>query len=100
GMWTLRAKRHVVSSITTLLVARSDTVEQEAQMNGHFVLADLFRSSNPTGLLEPKRPLLLLPRTAADELPVYPEQLSMVEGRPRRKLDPAWSVFPAQDRQS
>ena len=62
-------------------------------MNGHFVLADLFRSLNPAGLVEPKRPHLLLPRTPADELPPYREQPSIVDGRHRRKLDPAWSVF-------
>jgi hypothetical protein len=64
-------------------------------MNGHFVLVDFFHSLNPTGLVEPKRSRLLLPRTAADELPPYREQPSIVDGRRRRKLDPAWSVPPA-----
>jgi hypothetical protein len=56
-------------------------------MNAYSGLANLFRSCTAIRI-EQKQPLRLLPRTAADELPLYPEQLTIIEGGRRREFDP------------
>jgi hypothetical protein len=56
-------------------------------MNAYSGLAELFRSHTAI-LFKEKQPLRLLPRTAADELPPYREQLTVIDGGRRRALDP------------
>ena len=63
-------------------------------MNAYSVLADLFRPHGATELPGQEQPTRLLPMTAADELPPCPEQLVIIDGRRRRKLDPTWAVVP------
>ena len=64
-------------------------------MNAYSALADLLQPRIKIGLLKEKRSLRLVPRTAADELPPYPEQLSMIDGIRRRD---SMATFIAVDR--
>lgn len=68
-------------------------------MNAYSGLADLFRSHTVTRLKQ-QQPVRLVPRTAADELPAYPEQMSIMDGgrqgSRRRELDPL-AAFAASD---
>jgi hypothetical protein len=41
------------------------------------------------------RKLVLLPRTAADELPPYREQPWIIDSRGYRKIDPSMTLVPA-----
>jgi hypothetical protein len=54
-------------------------------MNAYSVLADLFRHHGETGQPWQKPPHRLQPITAADELPPYPEQLTVIDGIRRRE---------------
>jgi hypothetical protein len=44
--------------------------------------------------LASEQPIRLLPRMPTDELPPYPEQPAILDGRRRRALDPIWTVVP------
>ncbi len=41
-----------------------------------------------------RKPISLLPITAADELPARGEKLTLLYGRRRRVLDPNWALVP------
>ena len=65
-------------------------------MLGYSVLSDLLRPRPTTGrtvsILEQQ---VLLPRTAADELPPYREQPWIIDKRGYRKIDPSMTLVPA-----
>ena len=54
-------------------------------MNAYSVLVGLLRSCTGSAPSKQKQPLPLQPRTAADEQPPYPEQLSVVDGIGQRE---------------
>ena len=66
-------------------------------MNAGWGVADILRprticrrtASEP---LQAGKPLRLVPRTAADELPPFGEQVSLIDGRPQRGHDPIWRL--------
>jgi hypothetical protein len=62
-------------------------------MNTYFLLANLLDPTNEgkaaTHVWQP----VLLPRTAADELPPYRDQPWIIDGRGYRKIDPS-CLFP------
>lgn len=64
-------------------------------MNAYSVLANLLRSSNEAATAAQVRQPILLPRTAADELPPYREQPWIIDGRGYRKIDPSMTLVPA-----
>ena len=63
-------------------------------MNAYSVLANLFCSTNEEVAAVQVRQPVLLPRTAADELPPYREQPWIVDGRRYRKIDPSMTLVP------
>jgi hypothetical protein len=64
-------------------------------MLGYSVLSDLFRSSPTTGRTVSILPQqVLLPRTAADELPPYRDQPWIIDKRGYRKIDPSMTLVP------
>jgi hypothetical protein len=67
---------------------------REAVMNGYSVLTNLLRSSKTQVAAVQDRPPVLLPRTAADELPPYREQPWIIDGRGYRKIDPSMTLVP------
>ena len=63
-------------------------------MNAYSVLANLLRStSEGVSAIQIRQPVLL-PRTAADELPPYRDQPWIVDGRGQRKVDPSMTFVP------
>jgi hypothetical protein len=56
-------------------------------MNVYSVLTDLLRSTNDEAAVRGRNPVLL-PRTAADELPPYREQPWIIDRRGYRKIEP------------
>jgi hypothetical protein len=63
-------------------------------MNAYSVLANLLRStSEGVSAIQIRQPVLL-PRTAADELPPYRDQPWVVDGRGHRKVDPSMTFVP------
>jgi hypothetical protein len=64
-------------------------------MNTYSVLANLLRSTNEEVAATQLRQPILLPRTAADELPPYREQPWVIDGRGYRKIDPSMTLVPA-----
>jgi hypothetical protein len=64
-------------------------------MNAYSVLANLLRSTSEGVPAMQIRQPVLLPRTAADELPPYRDQPWIVDGRGHRKVDPSMTFVPA-----
>jgi hypothetical protein len=62
-------------------------------MNTYSALTNLLRVTN--GAAVQVRKPVLLPRTAADELPPYREQPWIIDGRGYRKIDPSMTLVPA-----
>jgi len=75
-------------------LADNDLREGKALMNPYSVLANLLSSTNEEEPAVQVRKLVLLPRTAADELPPYREQPSIIDGRWRREIDPNLTLVP------
>ena len=64
-------------------------------MLGYSVLSDLLRPRPTTGrTVSILHQQVLLPRTAADELPPYREQPWIIDKRGYRKIDPSMTVVP------
>ena len=63
-------------------------------MNAYSVLANLLRSTNEGVVATQVRQPVLLPRTAADELPPYRGQPWVIDGRGYRKVDPSMTLVP------
>lgn len=63
-------------------------------MNTYSVLGNLLRSTNEGVAATLVRRPILLPRTAADELPPYREQPWVIDGRGYRKVDPSMTLVP------
>jgi hypothetical protein len=64
-------------------------------MSGYSILSDLLRPLSKSGraVLELQQQVLL-PRTAADELPPYREQPWIIDRRGYRKVDPSMTFVP------
>ena len=65
-------------------------------MNAYSVLGGRCRprTNEPRTAPELQQPVQLLPRTAADELPPYREQPSIIDERWRREIDPNLTLVP------
>jgi hypothetical protein len=63
-------------------------------MNAYSVLANLLRSTSEEVVAIQVRHPLLLPRTAADELPPYRQQPWDIDRRGYRKVDPHMTFVP------
>ena len=63
-------------------------------MNAYSVLANLLRSTNEGVVAIQVRQPVLLPRTAADELPPYRDQPWVIDGHGYRKVDPSMTLVP------
>jgi hypothetical protein len=63
-------------------------------MNAYSVLANLLRSTNEGVAATQVRQPVLLPRTAADELPPYRDQPWSIDRRGYRKIDPCMTLVP------
>jgi len=64
-------------------------------MLGYSVLSDLIRPRPPTGrTVSVLQQQVLLPRTAADELPPYRDQPWIIDKRGQRKIDPNMRLVP------
>ena len=63
-------------------------------MNAYSVLANLLRSTSEEVAPVQVRHPVLLPRTAADELPPYREQPWDIDRRGYRKIDPCMTFVP------
>jgi len=75
-------------------LAGNDLREGKALMNAYPVLANLLRSTNEEEPAVQVRKPVLLPRTAADELPPYREQPWIIDRRGYRKIDPSMTLVP------
>ena len=63
-------------------------------MNAYSVLANLLGSTNEEVAAVQVRQPILLPRTAADELPPYREQPWDIDRGGYRKIDPCMTLIP------
>ena len=63
-------------------------------MNANSVLADLLRSTNEEVAAVQARQPVLLPRTAADELPPHRQQPWDIDRGGYRKIDPCMTFVP------
>ena len=63
-------------------------------MNAYSVLANLLRPTNEGVAVIQVRQPVLLPRTAADELPPYREQPWIIDRCGYRKIDPSMTLVP------
>ena len=63
-------------------------------MNAYSRLANLLYPTNEGEAAVQVRQPVLLPRTAADELPPYREQPWIIDGRGYRKIDPSMTLVP------
>jgi len=64
-------------------------------MNVYSVMTKLLRPTNEGSAAVEARPPILLPRTAADELPPYRQQPWMIDRGGYRKIDPSMTLVPA-----
>jgi hypothetical protein len=64
-------------------------------MNVYSVMTKLLRPANEGSTAFEVRQPILLPRTAADDLPPYREQPWIVDRRGYRKIDPNMALVPA-----
>ena len=75
-------------------LAGNDLREGKVRMNTISLLANLLHRTNEgAGAVQVRQPLLL-PRTAADELPPYREQPWIIDRRGYRKIDPSMTLVP------
>ena len=73
---------------------QGNALRREAVMNAYSVLIHLLRSPNAqVAAVQDRRPVLL-PRTAADELPPYREQPWDIDRGGDRKIDPCMTFVP------
>jgi hypothetical protein len=63
-------------------------------MNAYSLLANLLDPTNEGEAAVQVRQPVLLPRTAADELPPYRDQPWIIDGRGYRKIDPSMTLVP------
>jgi hypothetical protein len=63
-------------------------------MSAYSRVADLFRLANRVGADIQARAPILLPRTAADELPPYRDQPWVIDKSGCRKIDPSLTLVP------
>ena len=63
-------------------------------MNAYSLLTNLLRSTDGEGAAVQLRKPVLLPRTAADELPPYREQPWIIDRSGYRKIDPSMTLVP------
>ena len=63
-------------------------------MNAYSVLTSLLRPANEVGVALEVRQPILLPRTAADDLPPYREQPWIIDRGGHRKIDPSTTLVP------
>jgi hypothetical protein len=64
-------------------------------MNAYSLMTKLLRPTNEGSAAFEVRQPILLPRTAADELPPHREQPWIIDGRGYRKIDPSMTLVPA-----
>jgi hypothetical protein len=76
-------------------LADNDLREGKALMNTYSVLTKLLHPTNEEAAAVQVEKPMLVPRTAADELPPYREQPWIIDGRGYRKIDPAMTLVPA-----
>ena len=75
-------------------LAGNDLREGKVRMNTISLLSNLLHRTNEgAGAVQVRQPLLL-PRTAADELPPYREQPWIIDRRGYRKIDPSMTLVP------
>ena len=75
-------------------LAGNDLREGNVRMNTISLLSNLLHPTNEGAAAVRVRQPLLLPRTAADELPPYREQPWMIDRRGYRKIDPSMTLVP------
>jgi hypothetical protein len=75
-------------------LADNDLREGKAVMNAYSALTNLLRSTNGEVAAVQVRKPVLLPRTAADDLPPYRGQPWIIDGRGYRKVDPGMTLVP------
>ena len=75
-------------------LAGNDLREGKVRMNTISLLSNLLHPTNEGAAAVQVRQPLLLPRTAADELPPYREQPWMIDRRGYRKIDPSMTLVP------
>ena len=75
-------------------LAGNDLYEGRPSMNAYSVLANLLRLANARVVAIQVGQPVLLPRTAADELPPYREQPWGIDRRGYRKIDPCMTLVP------
>ena len=63
-------------------------------MNAYSVMAKLLRPASEVSAAFEVRQPILLPRTAADELPPYREQPWIIDKGGYRKIDPSMTLVP------
>jgi len=63
-------------------------------MNVYSLMTKLLRPTNEGSAAFEVRPPILLPRTAADELPPYREQPWIIDNGGYRKIDPSMTLVP------
>ena len=74
--------------------AGNDLREGKVRINTISLLSNLLHPTNEGAAAVQVRQPLLLPRTAADELPPYREQPWMIDRRGYRKIDPSMTLVP------
>jgi hypothetical protein len=75
-------------------LADNDLREGKVRMNTISLLSNLLRSTNKGVAVVQVRQPVLLPRTAADELPPYREQPWNFDRRGYRMIDPCMTLVP------
>ena len=63
-------------------------------MNAHSLMTKLLRPTNEGSAAFEVRHPILLPRTAADDLPPYHEQPWIIDRREYRNIDPSMTLVP------
>ena len=63
-------------------------------MNAYSLMAKLLRPTNESSAALEVRPPILMPRTAADDLPPYREQPWIIDRGGYRKIDPSMTLVP------
>lgn len=64
-------------------------------MNAYSLMTKMLRPANDGSAAFEVRQPILVPRTAADELPPYREQPWIIDRRGYRKIDPSLTLVPA-----
>ena len=86
GYWRVGKVTSIRLTQAYTRLAGNDLHEGKALMKAYSVLANLLRSTNEGAAVVQARQPVLLPRTAADELPPYREQPWIVDERGYRKV--------------